>query len=98
MALCLNSLVARQLGKLSLGISQTSVRLNHSKRKQKERVEPEFAPGHGERIWIFNHFLEGMTVYSHKPVLKVHTYIHTHTYTHTILPSFIHSSYLEEGV
>ncbi|RYP91013.1 hypothetical protein DL770_002843 [Monosporascus sp. CRB-9-2] len=70
MALCLNSLVTRQLGKLSLGTSLTSVRLNHSRRKRKERVEPEFEPGHGERIWIFSHILDGMTVYSHKPVLK----------------------------
>ncbi|RYP17534.1 hypothetical protein DL765_004498 [Monosporascus sp. GIB2] len=70
MALCLNSLIARQLGKLPLGASLASVRLNHSRRKRRERVEPEFEPGHGERIWIFSHFLDGMTVYSHKPVLK----------------------------
>lgn len=41
------------------------------KRKSKQRIEPNFEPGHGEKIWIFSNFVNGMTVYSHSPVLKV---------------------------
>lgn len=41
------------------------------KKKQKKYVEPDFQPGHGEKIWIFNNFVSGLTVYSHSPVLKV---------------------------
>ncbi|ORY69516.1 transcriptional regulation of mitochondrial recombination-domain-containing protein, partial [Pseudomassariella vexata] len=26
--------------------------------------------GHGEKIWVFNHFVRGMTVYGHEPVMK----------------------------
>ncbi|KAI1281288.1 transcriptional regulation of mitochondrial recombination-domain-containing protein [Xylaria sp. FL0933] len=72
--------ITAQLGKLSLGsssttatttTSRTSIRLAHTaKRRKGERVEPSFAPGHGEKIFVFNHFLDGMTVYSHEPVMK----------------------------
>ncbi|KAI0481522.1 hypothetical protein F4859DRAFT_423242 [Xylaria cf. heliscus] len=41
-----------------------------SKRRNGERIEPSFEPGHGEKIYVFNHFVAGMTVYSHQPVLK----------------------------
>ncbi|GAP89687.1 hypothetical protein SAMD00023353_3501040 [Rosellinia necatrix] len=40
------------------------------KRRKGGRIEPSFEPGHGEKIFIFNHILDGMTVYSHSPVLK----------------------------
>ncbi|KAI1490050.1 transcriptional regulation of mitochondrial recombination-domain-containing protein [Biscogniauxia mediterranea] len=47
------------------------------KRKKKEakanknKQEPTvFPPGHGEKIYIFCHFLNGLTAYSHEPVLK----------------------------
>ncbi|KAI0542367.1 transcriptional regulation of mitochondrial recombination-domain-containing protein [Xylaria digitata] len=65
--------ITAQLGKLSIGstISRTSIRLAHTtKRRKGERIEPSFEPGHGEKIFVFNHFLDGMTVYSHDPVLK----------------------------
>ncbi|KAK7751503.1 hypothetical protein SLS62_006590 [Diatrype stigma] len=63
MSLCLNALVTRQFEKLSLGVSvsRTAVRLNHTRRKRRQRVEPDFQPGHGEKIWIFHHLLKGMT-------------------------------------
>ncbi|KAJ2990936.1 hypothetical protein NUW58_g2711 [Xylaria curta] len=49
-----------------------NIRLAHTaKRRKGERIEPSFEPGHGEKIFVFNHFLDGMTVYSHDPVLKV---------------------------
>ncbi|KAI3338938.1 transcriptional regulation of mitochondrial recombination-domain-containing protein [Ustulina deusta] len=65
--------IIAQLGKLSIGstTSRTSIRLAHTtKRRKGERIEPSFEPGHGEKIFVFNHFLDGMTVYSHNPVLK----------------------------
>ncbi|CAJ2509939.1 Uu.00g058390.m01.CDS01 [Anthostomella pinea] len=40
------------------------------KKRKGERIEPSFEPGHGEKIYVFNHFLDGMTVYSHEPVMK----------------------------
>ncbi|KAI0194159.1 transcriptional regulation of mitochondrial recombination-domain-containing protein [Astrocystis sublimbata] len=69
--------ITAQLGKLSLSgggratTPITSIRLAHTaKRRKGERIEPSFAPGHGEKIFVFNHFVHGMTVYSHQPVLK----------------------------
>ncbi|KAI1302586.1 transcriptional regulation of mitochondrial recombination-domain-containing protein [Xylaria venustula] len=67
--------ITAQLGRLSLGsatgpITRTSVRLSHTKKKNKVRIEPSFKPGHGEKIFIFSHILEGMTIYGHEPVLK----------------------------
>ncbi|KAI0554253.1 transcriptional regulation of mitochondrial recombination-domain-containing protein [Xylaria curta] len=72
--------ITAQLGKLSIGgggssssstTSRTSIRLAHTaKRRKGERIEPSFEPGHGEKIFVFNHFVDGMTVYSHNPVLK----------------------------
>ncbi|KAI0440489.1 transcriptional regulation of mitochondrial recombination-domain-containing protein [Xylaria telfairii] len=67
--------ITAQLGKLSIGgggaTSRTSIRLAHTaKRRKAERIEPSFEPGHGEKIFVFNHFVDGFTVYSHKSVLK----------------------------
>ncbi|KAI1496730.1 transcriptional regulation of mitochondrial recombination-domain-containing protein [Biscogniauxia marginata] len=76
--------ITAQLGKLSIGISRTSIQIRTKKtaakaKKQrpekedkapKEQLEPVYPPGHGEKIFIFSHFLNGMTVYSHDPVLK----------------------------
>lgn len=65
-----------QLGKLSLGggaTPRTSIRPASSAKRRRargERIEPSFEPGHGEKIFVFNHFVDGMTVYSHSPVLK----------------------------
>ncbi|KAI0840591.1 transcriptional regulation of mitochondrial recombination-domain-containing protein [Hypoxylon sp. FL0890] len=73
MALRVNSITA-QLARLSLGISRTSVRFSHTdkaeEKRRKELERSQFPPHHGEKIWIFNHFLDGMTVYSHSPVVK----------------------------
>ncbi|KAI0383029.1 transcriptional regulation of mitochondrial recombination-domain-containing protein [Hypomontagnella monticulosa] len=85
MALRVNPISA-QLSKLSLGISRTSLRFSHSKKKTKETVTltakekaeqkqrqveaAAFPPHHGEKIWIFHHFAEGMTVLSHTPIVK----------------------------
>ncbi|KAI0512670.1 hypothetical protein F5B22DRAFT_301236 [Xylaria bambusicola] len=72
MALRISPITA-QLGKLSIGntTSRTSIRLaSTTKRRKGERIEPSFQPGHGEKIYVFKHFLDGMTVYSHDPVLK----------------------------
>ena len=41
------------------------------KKEAKKIIPPEFAPGHGEKIWIFSNFINGLTVYSHNPVIKV---------------------------
>ncbi|KAI1333789.1 hypothetical protein F5Y15DRAFT_325517 [Xylariaceae sp. FL0016] len=60
-----------QLGWLSIGISNTSIRLNHTRsKKPKQRIEPSFAPGHGELIYVHHHVLDGMTVYSHDQQMK----------------------------
>ncbi|OTA66648.1 hypothetical protein K449DRAFT_430961 [Hypoxylon sp. EC38] len=77
MALRVNSITA-QLGRLSLGISRTSIRFSHSNKKaekiaekrRKELERSQFQEHHGEKIWILNHFLDGMTVYSHSPIIK----------------------------
>lgn len=68
--------ITAQLGKLSIGVgsatSRTSIRLAHTaKRRKQGRIEPSFEPGHGEQIFVFNHFVDGFTVYSHSSVLKV---------------------------
>lgn len=39
-------------------------------KRRKEIESSQFPPHHGEKIWIFNHFLDGFTVYSHSPVMK----------------------------
>ncbi|KAI1378309.1 transcriptional regulation of mitochondrial recombination-domain-containing protein [Hypoxylon crocopeplum] len=79
MALRVNSITA-QLGRLSLGISRTSIRFSHTKKenldpkeeekRQKELERSRFSAHHGEKIWVFTHFLQGMTVYTHNPVMK----------------------------
>jgi hypothetical protein len=68
--------LAAQLGRLSVAsvsVACTSVRLASTRRKRRQRIEPDFKPGHGEKIWIFSNFVNGQTVYSHEPVLKVRT-------------------------
>ncbi|KAI1393516.1 transcriptional regulation of mitochondrial recombination-domain-containing protein [Hypoxylon trugodes] len=78
MALRVNPITA-QLGKLSIGISRTSIRFVYNQttlprtkeeKRRKELERSKLPPHHGEKIWIFNHFLEGFTVYSHSPILK----------------------------
>ncbi|OTA81914.1 hypothetical protein M434DRAFT_401189 [Hypoxylon sp. CO27-5] len=73
MALRVNSITA-QLGRLSLGISRASIRFSHSNKKaekrRKELERSQFQAHHGEKIWILNHFLDGMTIYSHSPIVK----------------------------
>ncbi|ETS80455.1 hypothetical protein PFICI_07984 [Pestalotiopsis fici W106-1] len=85
-----------QLGRLSVGLSRTTIRAastietspnavevdakeaekkarkaaKKAEKKQKPRIEPNFEPGHGEKIWLFSHLVDGLTVYSHSPVLK----------------------------
>lgn len=84
MALRSNSITA-QLAKLSLGIRRAGIRFSSSssststkemkemkvEKRRKEIESSQFPPHHGEKIWIFNHFLDGFTVYSHSPVMKV---------------------------
>ncbi|KAI1144059.1 transcriptional regulation of mitochondrial recombination-domain-containing protein [Hypoxylon sp. FL0543] len=65
MALRVNSITA-QLAKLPFGISRTCVRF---KSMTKEEVE-EKKKHHGLKIWIFHHFLDGMTVFTLNPVMK----------------------------
>ncbi|XXH04761.1 hypothetical protein Hte_011183 [Hypoxylon texense] len=75
MALRPNSITA-QLAKLSLGIRRASIRFSSSstrtkeEKRQRELKASQFPPHHGEKIWIFNHFLDGMTVYTHNSVMK----------------------------
>ncbi|KAI2630913.1 hypothetical protein GGR54DRAFT_627985 [Hypoxylon sp. NC1633] len=79
MALRVNS-IAAQLGKLSLGISRTTVRFKsslspeerHEKymKHQREIAKAQQRPDHGEKIWIHTHFLNGMTVYSLDRILN----------------------------
>ncbi|KAI0115119.1 transcriptional regulation of mitochondrial recombination-domain-containing protein [Daldinia grandis] len=73
MALRVNPITV-QLSRLPLGISWTGLRFkstapNKEKRK-KELAASKFLEHHGEKIWVHGHILEGLTVYSHKPVLK----------------------------
>lgn len=63
--------ITAQLGRLSVSIARTSVRQASSKKKRREKIPPNFPPGHGEKIWIYSNFVNGQTVYSHDPVLKV---------------------------
>ncbi|KAI1768957.1 transcriptional regulation of mitochondrial recombination-domain-containing protein [Hypoxylon sp. FL1150] len=76
MALRPNSITA-QLAKLSLGIRRGGIRFNSTdtkevkrEKRRKEIEASQFQPHHGEKIWIFTHFLEGFTAYSHSPVMK----------------------------
>ncbi|KAI1213015.1 transcriptional regulation of mitochondrial recombination-domain-containing protein [Annulohypoxylon truncatum] len=66
--------ITAQLAKLSLGISRTSIRFNQISAKDAARrteiAKSVQAPGHGEKIWIFFHIIDGFTVYSHQPVLQ----------------------------
>ncbi|KAI0847749.1 transcriptional regulation of mitochondrial recombination-domain-containing protein [Daldinia vernicosa] len=73
MALRVNSITV-QFKRLPLGISWTGLRFKstatNKEKRQKELAASEFQVHHGEKIWIYSHILEGMTVYSHRPVLK----------------------------
>lgn len=65
--------VTGMLGRLSTGVSRTSIRWAH---KHKQRKQPKhhltgFEPGLGEHIFIYNHIQNGMVVYSHHNELKV---------------------------
>lgn len=85
MALRWTALPVAQLSRLSIGgVTQSSARLAHvvnkeKKMKKRSKRSPEwlaglrsgFKPGHGEQIWVFNHYKMGLTVYSHGPVMKV---------------------------
>lgn len=60
------------LDRLSTGISRTSIRHYAAPRlKKKKHHLTGFTPGHGERIFVYNHTETGMIVYSHEPELKV---------------------------
>ncbi|KAK6841607.1 hypothetical protein PG987_002467 [Apiospora arundinis] len=69
---------ARQASTFSTGKNKTAratktTRLSPTTPTNKEpkKVVPvQFEPGHGEKIWIFTNFINGLTVYSHNPVLK----------------------------
>lgn len=60
------------LERLSIGVSRTSIRHYAApKYKKKKHHLTGFTPGHGERIFVYNHIETGMIVYSHEPELKV---------------------------
>ncbi|KAI1467181.1 transcriptional regulation of mitochondrial recombination-domain-containing protein [Daldinia caldariorum] len=79
MALRVNSITAQftrlplsPLGTLTIsciGIRFKSTAPTKEKR-EKEIAAAQFPPHHGEKIWMFSHILDGMMVYSHRPVLK----------------------------
>ncbi|KAJ4391945.1 hypothetical protein N0V93_005565 [Gnomoniopsis smithogilvyi] len=59
------------LDRLSTGVSRTSIRHYAAPRlKKKKHYLTGFTPGHGERIFVYNHIEKGMIVYSHEPELK----------------------------
>ncbi|KAJ4424280.1 hypothetical protein N0V82_000980 [Gnomoniopsis sp. IMI 355080] len=59
------------LDRLSTGVSRTSIRHYAAPRfKKKKHHLTGFTPGHGERIFVYNHIENGMIVYSHEPELK----------------------------
>ncbi|KAJ9154873.1 hypothetical protein NKR23_g2282 [Pleurostoma richardsiae] len=58
--------------RLSIGVSRISIRQSHT-RPRWTKARPEltgFEPGHGERIWVFNHVGTNQIVYSHKNVMN----------------------------
>lgn len=60
------------LDRLSTGVSRTSIRHYAApKFKKKKHNLTGFKPGHGERIFVYNHIENGMIIYSHDPELKV---------------------------
>ncbi|KAL8388593.1 hypothetical protein RB595_009084 [Gaeumannomyces hyphopodioides] len=63
--------VSASLLRLCAGLSRVSVRHgSHLARYKKPRPEDAgFKPGHGEKIWVFNHVTTNQIVYSTKPVL-----------------------------
>ncbi|KAI2785157.1 transcriptional regulation of mitochondrial recombination-domain-containing protein [Daldinia loculata] len=73
MALRVNSITV-QFSRLPLGISWTGLRFKSTapnrEKREKELAASTFPEHHGEKIWIYGHILEGMTVLSHRPVLK----------------------------
>ncbi|KAF3063610.1 hypothetical protein GL218_01425 [Daldinia childiae] len=73
MALRVNSITV-QFNRLPLGISWTGLRFKstapNKEKREKELAASAFPEHHGEKIWIYGHILDGMTVLSHRPVLK----------------------------
>ncbi|KAI8956469.1 transcriptional regulation of mitochondrial recombination-domain-containing protein [Daldinia sp. FL1419] len=73
MALRVNSITAHFI-RLPLGISWTGLRFkstaSNKGKREKELAAAQYAKHHGEKIWIYGHMLEGLTVYSHSSVLK----------------------------
>ncbi|KUI64832.1 hypothetical protein VM1G_00451 [Cytospora mali] len=60
------------LDRLSIGVSRISIRHGHTMPKIK-KPQPEltgFKAGLGERIWVHNHIVTGMIVYSHNAKLE----------------------------
>ncbi|KAK6950122.1 hypothetical protein Daesc_008448 [Daldinia eschscholtzii] len=77
MALRVNTIAAQFSSRLPLGplgISWIGVRFKSTaptkEKRAKELAAAQPPEHHGEKIWMFSHILEGMTVYSHRPVLK----------------------------
>ncbi|KAI2642904.1 transcriptional regulation of mitochondrial recombination-domain-containing protein [Xylaria nigripes] len=72
------SQITAQLGRLTIGgpFSRTSIRFTQTavSKKQKEKQEDELfkpdRPDRYEKIFVFNHFLDGMTAYSFEPAMK----------------------------
>lgn len=61
------------LDRLSIGVSRISIRHGHTKPRTKT-PQPQltgFKGGLGEKIWVHNHIVTGMIIYSHDAQLKV---------------------------
>lgn len=58
---------------LSAGIPRTTVRNGHtwSRRRTAKPELSNFAPGHGEQIWVWHHLTSHQIIYSHTPQLDV---------------------------
>ncbi|KAF3345837.1 Eukaryotic translation initiation factor 2 subunit gamma [Verticillium dahliae VDG2] len=56
---------------LSAGIPRTTVRNGHtwSRRRTAKPELSNFAPGHGEQIWVWHHLTSHQIIYSHTPQL-----------------------------
>ena len=85
MSSCLNSLVTRQFRK-SVLVPLTSVRAASNVTKKAGKIDHPFAPGFGERMYLFHHILDGIVVYSSAPILQVYSYSASMHSAHYPLP------------
>lgn len=69
----MNSAPVFRISQLAVSVSKTTVR--HGSILPRRRVpKPElsnFAPGHGEQIWVWSHLIHNQVVYSHTRAMDV---------------------------